>query len=71
MIEALGSGADDCITNPFRLRGLMAQIRTSIRRAKTAGDHKAVLVVGAISLDPTRHEVTKNGNPATASQNRR
>jgi two-component system KDP operon response regulator KdpE len=60
-IEALESGADDCVAKPFHLRELTARIRASIRRTKTAGDCKAVLAIGAISLDPSRHEVTKNG----------
>lgn len=60
-VEALDAGADDYVTKPFQLRELTARIRASIRRTRSAGDRDAVLHVGAISLDPSRHEVTKNG----------
>jgi two-component system, OmpR family, KDP operon response regulator KdpE len=60
-VEALDSGADDYITKPFQLRELTARIRTSLRRTRLAGSRDAVIVVGAITLDPGRHEVIKNG----------
>ena len=59
--EALDAGADDYITKPFHLKELSARIRASIRRSKVSGEHGSTLIVGAISLDPSRHEVTKDG----------
>src|SRR5581483_8421712 len=60
-VEALDAGADDYVTKPFQLRERTARIRASIRRTRISSARDSVLVVGAISLDPARHEVTKNG----------
>lgn len=60
-VEALEAGADDYVTKPFQLRELTARIRASIRRTRIAEDPDAVVRIGAISLDPGRHEVTKDG----------
>ena len=60
-VEAFEAGADDYITKPFQLRELTARIRAVIRRTHHVEPADAAIVVGEISLDPGRHQVTKNG----------
>ncbi len=66
-VVALEVGADDYITKPYRLRELIARIRTVLRRGggvtMTDVDPLAVstLAVGGIELDSDRHEVRREG----------
>ncbi len=66
-VVALEVGADDYITKPYRLRELIARMRTVLRRSGvTAGSEAAVAVdglmrVGGIELDQDRHEVRRGG----------
>ncbi len=64
-VVALEVGADDYITKPYRLRELIARIRTVLRRggvvADPADDATAALSVGGIDIDPDRHEVRREG----------
>ena len=62
-VEALDAGADDYITKPFQLRELIARLRAVVRRNKSFEEDKetAILVVGDVSLDASRHLVLKNG----------
>jgi two-component system KDP operon response regulator KdpE len=60
-VEALDAGADDYITKPFQLRELIARIRAALRRSKIAEEEGAVLEVGDVCLDSTRHMVQKKG----------
>ncbi len=62
-VVALEVGADDYITKPYRLRELIARIRTILRRAGAAnsGAEQIVdLLVGPLRLDRERHEVRLN-----------
>lgn len=61
-VVALEVGADDYVAKPYRVRELVARMRTVLRRAGRAGEGRdgedsAVLQVGDISLDKERHEV--------------
>jgi len=71
-VVALEVGADDYVSKPYRVRELVARMRTVLRRAgrseggsRADGDESAsVLEVGTISLDRDRHEVTIDGEAA-------
>jgi two-component system KDP operon response regulator KdpE len=63
-VEALDAGADDYITKPFHLRELTARIRAAMRWSSLAEvPEPAVLCVDEIELDPSRHQMKKNGKP--------
>ena len=63
-VVGLEVGADDYVTKPYRLRELVARMRAVLRRApRDVADAQpgGVLVVGDVTLDPERHEVTIRG----------
>jgi two-component system, OmpR family, KDP operon response regulator KdpE len=62
-VEALEAGADDFITKPFVMPELTARIR-AIRRGRTITAAKPdLIVIGDITLDRPRRQVTKAGRP--------
>lgn len=67
-IVGLELGADDYVPKPFSPRELVARVKAVLRR--TAGPKEpseAPVTVGALRLDPARHEVTKSGQPVSLS----
>ena len=70
-VVGLEVGADDYIAKPYRLRELVARIRTVLRRAGSGGedatgaghDDDSDLVVGDLALDTNRHELRVRGEP--------
>ncbi|MDH3678533.1 MAG: response regulator transcription factor [Acidimicrobiia bacterium] len=62
-VVALEVGADDYITKPYRLRELVARMRTVLRRSShdIGPDNEPDLVVGRVRLDRERHEVHADG----------
>jgi len=63
VVEALDAGADDYIIKPFHVRELLARIRSTVRRSRLPDeDGAAVISIGAITLDPARRAVHKNGH---------
>jgi len=59
-LEGLDLGADDYVVKPFSPRELAARVRAVLRRAPGAGD-ETPLRVGALTIDPARHDVTVRG----------
>ena len=64
-VVGLEVGADDYVAKPYRVRELVARMRTVMRRTGTrsasAGNGAAELSVGEVTVDRDRHEVTVNG----------
>jgi two-component system, OmpR family, response regulator RegX3 len=67
-VLGLEIGADDYVTKPYRLRELVARMRSVLRRAEqrdeaieSPADRDGPLHVGDVTLDPERHEVTVRG----------
>jgi two-component system OmpR family response regulator len=57
-VEALRAGGDDYVTKPFSLAEVVARVQAILRR--TAGDLPGdVLRFGDLTLDESRHEVTR------------
>jgi DNA-binding response OmpR family regulator len=64
LLLGLDVGADDYMTKPYSPRELMARIRALLRRAAVpAAAANRVLRVGALTVDPVRHEVAVAGTP--------
>jgi two-component system response regulator RegX3 len=63
MIVGLELGADDYVTKPYRLRELVARMRSVVRRSAWSGDSadRSRISVGDVSVDPDKHEVVVRG----------
>lgn len=62
-VLGLELGADDYVTKPFSVRELAARVKAVLRRRARPETPQKSLAVGAISIDPARHEVTVAGRP--------
>ena len=61
-VLALELGADDYVTKPFALHEFLARVKARLRRrAPLQPDHEDAIVVGEISLDPSRQQLTVRG----------
>lgn len=57
-VVGLEVGADDYVSKPYRLRELIARIRTALRRqTDTIEPDSDVIELGAVALDLSRHEL--------------
>jgi DNA-binding response OmpR family regulator len=61
LIHGFDLGVDDYITKPFRMRELLVRLRAVLRRAAVKSS-EPILSSSDITLDRTRHEVTRCGN---------
>jgi two-component system KDP operon response regulator KdpE len=59
-VAALDRGADDYIEKPFGIAELLARVRTALRRAAPPAT-TGPLVFGAVSIDPARRLVQREG----------
>jgi len=64
-IAGLDCGADDYLVKPFALEELLARIRAVNRRH--AGRAQTTLLIGALRLDPVKHQVWLNDDEVTLS----
>lgn len=64
-VLGLELGADDYITKPFRMKELMARVKSNLRRAKAPQENKKIssncIQIGNIIIDIERYEVLKDG----------
>ncbi len=58
-VTGLDQGADDYLVKPFAFAELAARVRTLMRRE--ASQSSAILVVGELELDTSRHRATRSG----------
>jgi len=63
-VLGLDLGADDYVVKPFRMRELLARIRSQLRRTDDPQEKFELLRAGEIVLDSRTHSVTVTGQPA-------
>lgn len=64
-VEGIDAGADDYLPKPFHMEELVARARSLVRRS--AGHAAPTLVIGELSIDPTRMTVSRRGVPLALS----
>ena len=62
-IVGLEFGADDYVTKPFSPRELVLRVNAILRRGKAEVAEEKKLSIGAITIDPARHQVTVSEKP--------
>jgi DNA-binding response OmpR family regulator len=65
-VAGLDSGADDYLVKPFAMKELLARLRALARRS-AEGPRATSLSVADLSLDPSRHQVTRAGKDIVLS----
>lgn len=63
IIVGLSMGADDYVPKPFSMKVLMARVAAVLRRKAAVEPAEAMLTVGPIVIDQSKHEVTIQGRP--------
>ena len=64
-VAGLNAGADDYLVKPYDIDELVARIHALLRRQ--SGRAEAVIVHGALTIDPGAHSATLDGKPLTLS----
>jgi len=68
-VVGLELGADDYVVKPFSAREVVARIRAVLRRTAVSTEpDEGPLEVGALRLDPARHEATLDGRALELSR---
>ena len=62
-IVGLELGADDYVTKPFSPREVVARVKAVLRRRDTSSGDRRPVVVGDITVDSSRYEVTYRRKP--------
>lgn len=65
IVQGLDSGADDYLAKPFSFEILLARIRALLRRPHESVSE--ILEAGDLTMDPSKHEVTRAGKPIALS----
>ena len=61
-VKGLDAGADDYVTKPFGMMELISRIKAVLRRSANGSiSGEDAFEIGAIRLDPKKHEVTVHG----------
>ena len=67
VVVGLTLGADDYVTKPFSMKILLARINSVLRRGEAAEagalGEGSILRAGPLLIDPSKHEITVNGEP--------
>lgn len=61
VVMGLDMGADDYITKPFRIRELLARIKSVMRRYNQSTQTKQVIVIQDVIINPLQGKVFKRG----------
>ncbi|MCB4823894.1 phosphate regulon transcriptional regulator PhoB [Roseicella aerolata] len=61
-VRALDTGADDYISKPFAMDGLLARIRALLRRSGSLAT-RGMLTFRDLTMDQDAHRVSRNGRP--------
>lgn len=59
-VSGLDAGADDYISKPFGMMELVSRVKAVLRRSGT-NQKEVILTMGALSLNPEKHQVLING----------
>jgi two-component system, OmpR family, phosphate regulon response regulator PhoB len=58
-------GADDYVVKPFSIRELTLRVKAVLRRSASEGESDAIINIGTVTIDTSRHVVAVNGEEIT------